>query len=160
MKERGRSIGAAAKASGVSIKAIRYYEDIGLIPRTLRRANGGQGAGHRVFTDADVGRLRFIHHVLALGLGLAEIRDLAAIAEEQGCPGNRPQYRQILARHLDTVNGRIEHLLRLRRTLESLMDPECSPANSRCTWETCDCMDPSPAEPDRDKSVLRESSSH
>ena len=39
MQGRAYSIGEAAEASGVSIKAIRYYEEIELIPRARRRAN-------------------------------------------------------------------------------------------------------------------------
>jgi hypothetical protein len=41
MTERVYGIGGAARAAGVSVKAIRYDEEIGLIPRTRRRANGG-----------------------------------------------------------------------------------------------------------------------
>lgn len=140
MRAKAYSIGETAKTSGVSIKAIRYYEEIGLIPRAQRRANGGLGNSHRVFTDADVGRLRFIHHARALGLGLTEIRKLVALAEEQGCPGTRPEYRKVFARHLESINERIEGLLQLRSTLKSLIDVEDSSADSECTWQTCDCM--------------------
>ena len=55
-------IGGAAEASGVTIKAIRYYEEIGLIPKVPRRNNVPHGNGHRVFSVSDVGRLKFIHH--------------------------------------------------------------------------------------------------
>lgn len=140
MTDQGFSIGEAAKAAGVSIKAIRYYEEIDLIPRMRRRANGGQGAGHRVLTAADIGRLRFIHYARALGVGLPEVRKLVAIAEEQGCPGSRPEYREVLAHHLASINERIERLLQLRRTLEGLMDAERPGTEGGCTWESCGCM--------------------
>jgi DNA-binding transcriptional MerR regulator len=145
--EQGYSIGEAARAAGVSIKAIRYYEEIGLIPRTRRRANGGRGAGHRVFTAADVGRLRFIHYARALGVGLPEVRKLVAIAEEQGCPGSRPEYREILSRHLGSINERIARLSQLRTTLEGLMDAERPGAEGGCTWETCGCMEAADSAP-------------
>lgn len=141
MKNQAYSIGEAAKASGVTIKAIRYYEEIGVIPRSPRRTNGGQGFGHRVFTAADVGRLRFIHHARVLGLGLSEIRELVAIAAEPGCPGDRSEYRKILVRHLDSLNEQIEHLIWLRRALENLLDAERTGTEGGCCWETCGCMD-------------------
>lgn len=133
-------IGAAAAASGVPVKTIRYYEDIGLIPPARRRTNGGRGAGHRLFTAADIGRLRFIHHARSLGLGLSEIRDLVAIAEKEGCPGSHPEYRDFLSRHLASINEHIERLLRLRSTLEGLMDAERPNSEGECRWETCGCM--------------------
>lgn len=147
MMEQGYSIGEAAQVSGISIKAIRYYEEIGLIPRMRRRANGGRGAGHRTFTATDIGRLRFIHHARSLGLGLAEVRELVTIAEEQGCPGSRPEYRVILSRHLETINERIEHLRDLRDTLKGLMETERT--DRGCRWETCECMDTEAADKSR-----------
>lgn len=141
MMERRYSIGEAARAAGVTVKAIRYYEEIGLIPPTRRRNNRGRGAGHRLFTAADVGRLRFIQHARALGLGLPEVRELVAIAEQPGCPGIRPEYREVLIRHLATLNERIEHLDRLRGTLEELLNADRKGAEGGCSWETCGCMD-------------------
>ena len=133
-------IGGAAEASGVSIKAIRYYEEIGLIPKAPRRTNVPHGNGHRVFSNADIGRLRFIHHARLLGLSLAEVRELIAVAEEQGCIENKPEYREIFARHLNAINERIDHLFQLRNTIEEFMAGEPSSDSGACTWETCGCM--------------------
>ena len=140
MKDTGYSIGEAANASGVTVKAIRHYEEIGIIPRAPRSSSGGQGPGHRIFSADDVGRLRFIHHARALGLGLSEIRDLTAIAEERGCPGSRTEYREILTRHLDALNEQIDRLAWLRAALENLLDGDRPAAEGGCTWETCGCM--------------------
>lgn len=134
------SIGEAAQASGTSIKAIRYYEEIGLIPKAARRSNAAHGHGHRVFSAADIGRLRFIHHARLLGLTLAEVRELIAIAEQHGCPGNKPEYRDVFARHLGAINERIDHLLQLRTTIEDLLRSNPSPGSPACTWESCGCM--------------------
>lgn len=49
------NIGEAAKASGVTAKMMRYYEDIHLIPQPGRTA-----AGYRAYTEKDVQMLRFV----------------------------------------------------------------------------------------------------
>lgn len=65
------NIGAAAKASGVSRRMIRYYEKIGLIPVPPRR-----DSGYRDCTAADVHRLRFVANAHDLGFPIENIRNL------------------------------------------------------------------------------------
>ena len=66
------NIGQAAKASGVSAKMIRYYEQTGLIPKADRR-----DSGYRDYSDADVHNLRFIRRARDMGFAVAEIKDLS-----------------------------------------------------------------------------------
>lgn len=63
-------IGEVAKQTGLSIKAIRLYEEMGLI-RTPKR----QGR-YRVYTDKDVDVLRLIYEAKQLGVTLARLRDV------------------------------------------------------------------------------------
>jgi len=76
----GLSIGDAAEATGLSVKTIRYYEQIGLIPKAARTNGGSHTGGHRIYREPDLGRLRFIHHARLFGLGLADIRGVMLIA--------------------------------------------------------------------------------
>ena len=133
-------IGRAAKASGLTIKTIHYYEQIGLIPRAQRRNSGAHTGGNRVYGEADVGRLRFIYHARLLGLGLPDIRTLLALADGKGCPGGQPEYEQVLKRHLDDIDDRIRHLLGLRGTIEVLLSPQRRPKGKACSLSICECM--------------------
>ena len=68
------NIGEAAKASSVSAKMIRYYEQIGLIPAADRTESG-----YRAYSQADIHRLRFIRRARDLGFQVAEITDLLGL---------------------------------------------------------------------------------
>lgn len=144
----GLSIGRAAKAAGLSVKTLRYYEEIGLVSKA-RRTNGAAHAyGRRIYAEADIGRLRFIHEARLLGLSLADIRDLLALAEGRGCPSGQPEYRRILEKHLREIDDRLRHLAALRATIEALLAPPHRPEGQACSWVTCDCMqstEPAPA---------------
>ena len=153
----GYGIGDAAKASGLTVKTIHYYEQIGLIPRAERRNSGAHTGGNRMYSEADMGRLRFIYHARLLGLGLPDIRKLLALADGQGCPGEQPEYEQVLRRHLDDIDDRIRHLLGLRATIEVLLSPQRQPKGQACSWSTCECMGAadSPSPPADQSSVNR-----
>ncbi len=71
-------IGKAAQLSGTTIKAIRHYEAIGLMPAPARRG------GYRVYTEQSVERLMFIKCAQQLEIGLAIFaRDASVIKGEQ-----------------------------------------------------------------------------
>jgi len=134
------SIGEAAKRSGLSVKTIRYYEDIELIPKAARTDGGIHNGGRRLYSDADIGRLSFIRHARLFGLSLADIRKLLALADSKGCPSTQPEYRETLKRHLRAIDERINHLLGLRTAIKALMTPARQTGGDNCTWEICACM--------------------
>ncbi len=61
------NIGQASKATGVSAKMIRYYEQTGLIPAADRTSSG-----YRDYSDKDIHMLRFIRRARDLGFSVAE----------------------------------------------------------------------------------------
>lgn len=125
------TIGEAARASGLSVKAIRYYEEIGLIPRATRRNGTARKGGHRLYAGSDLGRFRFIRHGRLLGLSLEEVRELLNAANG-GCPGAQPGYRDRLANHLTAIEERVEELLILKATIEEILLSDPDSMRGRC----------------------------
>jgi len=72
------NIGQASKASGVSAKMIRYYEQTGLIP-----AAGRTASGYRDYSDDDVYVLRFIRRARDLGFSVNEINELLELWRDE-----------------------------------------------------------------------------
>jgi MerR family transcriptional regulator, thiopeptide resistance regulator len=66
-----KTVGAVATLTGVSVRTLHHYDDIGLVVPSVRTP-----AGYRGYTDADVERLRLVLTYRAVGLPLEEIRAL------------------------------------------------------------------------------------
>ena len=96
--------------TGLSARTLRYYEEVGLLPGVRRRAGG-----RRVYGEAELERLRFITRLKALGLSLAEIKELNAVYAIAG--STRAMLRrlaELLDRHLADVDARLAELGALR----------------------------------------------
>jgi len=100
-------VGELAKQTGVSIRTLHWYEEIGLLEPSQRTE-----AGHRLYAADDVGRLQQIRSLRQLGFSLDEIRE---------CLGN-PQFspRRVIALHLTRLDEEIELQKRLRVRLETI----------------------------------------
>lgn len=138
------SIGKAAVATGLSVKAIRHYEQVGLIPRARRHDGNARTGGNRLYTEQDLSRLRFVRQARHLDLGLEEIRRLLAIAQDT-CPSRHPDYRRLLSKHLERVTHRIGQLSELQAQLTALLSKEDSGRVQRCSGNGCGCLDADPA---------------
>ena len=109
------TIGRVARAAGVGIDTIRYYEREGLLPEPERRLSG-----YRDYTPDAVTRLRFIRRAKELGFTLEEIRELLALSadRERGVRG----VKQRAEARLVEIERRIRELKRVQRGLKSLID--------------------------------------
>lgn len=120
-------IGELAERSGVSTKAIRYYEDIGLVPPAPRLESG-----YRDYEPSMVDRLAFIRAAQAVGLSLGEIRSVVALRDEGQTPCGH--VRDLLRTRSAELDRRIAELRALRGELNRLvaraeaLDPaDCDP---------------------------------
>lgn len=105
------AIGALAKAAGVSAPTIRYYEDIGLLPRP-----GRSEAGQRIYADADLERLTFIRRCRDFGFSIDQVRVMTglSISEDQDCTG----VRNIAKARLDDLRTKLADMKALQISLE------------------------------------------
>ena len=73
-EEELRSISQVRELTGLSARTLRYYEELGLLPGVRRRAGG-----RRVYGADEIERLRFIQRLKAMGLSLAQVKELNAV---------------------------------------------------------------------------------
>jgi MerR family transcriptional regulator, mercuric resistance operon regulatory protein len=118
------TIGTLAKAAGVHIETIRYYQRRGLLAQPERFAGMVRryGAG-------DAERLRVIRRAQAMGFTLAEIGNLLKLTVRSSCPATR----ELAAAKLRLVEQRLGELRELRRELMALIaDCDANPEPGSC----------------------------
>lgn len=104
-------IGAVAKASGVKVPTIRYYDAIGLLPSPIRT-----DGNRRLYDTTDMRRLGFIRHARELGFEIAAIKTLLSLQDR---PDQPCEMADAVARdHLVDVKRRLASLNALKSELE------------------------------------------
>jgi len=109
---RNLTIGAVAKACGVGVETVRYYQRRGLLAEPDRPTGGVRRYG----ADSVV-RLRFIRRAQDVGFTLDEVKTLLKLGETPNCRGART----LAAQKLEVVKGRLRDLERVRRALTELI---------------------------------------
>lgn len=107
--------GQLARAAGVNVETLRYYERQGLLPEPARRESG-----YRQYTAEDLAAVRFIKRAQGLGFSLKEIAGLLALRvdADTSCAEVRDRARAKLA----DVEARIADLVRIRAALARLVE--------------------------------------
>jgi DNA-binding transcriptional MerR regulator len=105
-------IGQLAAQTGFSVRTIRFYEHIGILPAPERTP-----AGYRTYDQDAVTRLRFVRSAQALGLSLAEITEVLRIRDYQGPPCSC--VAELLDTHIEALETRIRELTALRDELRA-----------------------------------------
>lgn len=107
-------IGEVAERTSLSLRTIRYYEEVGLAPPSAR----SQG-GFRLYTERDVDRLLLIKRMKPLDFSLEEMRDLLGVLDQlRTAPVDAPTrqelvdrlalYRSIAEQRIETLRAQLE----------------------------------------------------
>lgn len=111
------TVGQAARAAGVSTRAVRLYEAKGLVPASRRAGNG-----YRVLTDEHVEALRFVRSGRSLGLSLDAIAEIMEVADRgEGCCDHT---MVVLADRVQEIDSAIADLRRLRERIVAVQHAE------------------------------------
>lgn len=113
-REQGlHNIGEAAAATGVSAKMIRHYESIGLIPPA-----GRTFANYRLYSEADLHRLRFIKRSRGLGFSIRHIETLLGLWNDPA--RSSAEVKRLAQQHVDELQAKIGELQSMLRSLQDL----------------------------------------
>ncbi|MBV7697444.1 MerR family transcriptional regulator [Streptomyces sp. TRM70350] len=116
MGERQMQIGEVAERTGLSLRTIRHYEEVGLVIPSARSKGG-----FRLYTDSDVERLMVIRRMKPLDFSLEEMRDLLDITDRLAATDAPPareererlrerldSYRKVVDARCETLRARLE----------------------------------------------------
>lgn len=113
------TIGKLALATEVKVATIRFYEQVGLLPKPDRTESD-----RRLYGDQDVRRVAFIRHARQLGFPLEAIRTLLDLADHPDRPC--ADANALAEAQLVEVEVKIARLAALRSELKRMVDAGCA----------------------------------
>ena len=116
---RSFTIGQLARAAGVPVSTVRFYEREGLLKPDART-----GGNYRAYSEASLARLRFIRSAQATGFSLDDVRELLLLTAS-----DQPPCDEVLAltrKRLGEVRERLEALRDVEKVLASTLDACCT----------------------------------
>ena len=107
-------IGEVAKDVGLSLRTIRHYEEVGLVP-----PSGRTSGGFRLYTDDDIERLRLVKHMKPLEFSLEEMRELLQARDRLAAGVDGRQRHALLERVAMFADAAEERCARLHDQLQA-----------------------------------------
>ena len=117
------TIGGLAKAAGVGVETVRYYQRRGLLPEPARPPGEVRRYG-----EDDLRRLRFIRSAQAAGFTLAEIGELIALDSKD----DRARARELAQARVAAIDEKIDELRQARDALAGLAGACASKRGGPC----------------------------
>ncbi len=119
------NIGEASRASGVSAKMIRYYEETGLIPPA-----GRSGSGYRTYGPREVQTLRFIRRARDLGFPMEKVAGLLALWQDRSRAS--ADVKHLAEAQVAALDARIAEMEAMKATLSHLVHACAGDARPDC----------------------------
>ncbi len=130
-------VAEVGRRTGLSRKALRHYEELGLVEPATR-----SDAGYRLYDSEALRRIELVNRAKVLGLRLSEAEEFLHVAE--GCCGDHhPELAALVEGKLAETEQRIAELQALRGTLHGVLDRLASNEGlHRCEEALCTCRTP------------------
>jgi MerR family mercuric resistance operon transcriptional regulator len=125
VKSPSLTIGQLARAAGVPISTVRYYERADLLTPDART-----GANYRAYSARSVERLRFIRAAQSGGFSLDDVRQMLELAHSDEPPC--AEVAALITRRLDDVHRRLRDLRRVERALSTAVASCCKGGPDWC----------------------------
>ena len=133
-------IGAVAKAAGVGVQTLHYYERLGLLPKAKRSV-----ANYRLYSPDAIRRVQFIKKAQAIGITLEETKRILDLKDH----GHEPcrQVAELGEKHLQEVDARLTQLRAYRQALAQSVNAwrKENLSERHCAGEFCDLIEQLPA---------------
>ncbi len=130
-------VAEVGRRTGLSRKALRHYEELGLVEPATR-----SDAGYRLYDSEALRRIELVNRAKVLGLRLSEAKEFLHVAE--GCCGDHhPDLAALVEGKLAETEQRIAELHALRGTLHGVLDRLArNDGLHRCEEALCTCRTP------------------
>jgi DNA-binding transcriptional MerR regulator len=129
-------VGAVAKAAGVGVQTLHYYERLGLLPKPRRSA-----ANYRLYSPEAIRRVQFIKKAQAIGMTLEETKQILDLKEHGRAPCGK--VAELGEKHLREIEVRLTQLRAYRRALGRALGEwrKENTTERKCAGEFCDLIE-------------------
>ncbi|MGA3123302.1 MAG: MerR family transcriptional regulator [Polyangiaceae bacterium] len=145
-------VGDLARETGKTVRAIRMYEELGLLTPAARSKGG-----FRLYAREALVRIRWISTLQAMGFSLGDIQTVVREWEHiASAPGAMKRMRQVYARKLEETRDQKLRIEALERELESSVEylDTCDVCDPQRLLSACNCCDLHDKETDVPELVL------